>query len=410
MPRPLRLAAVLSIVVVSAFAAGCGSSRPFGPPPEPTTTLAPIPGFDNVRFWGDGDSEKIGAMGLVSFRAEQEHLKKIGHTGPLPPAVYIALSGGGENGAFGAGLLCGWTAHGDRPDFKLVTGISTGALIAPLAFLGPEQDAELRRFYTTVTVRDIARKRGALAALTDDAMADTAPLANLIANMVDEKFLQRVAEEYAKGRMLIISTTNIDAERPVLWDMGAIAKRGGPEAADLFRKVMLASASIPAAFPPQYIEIEIAGQRYDEMHVDGGTTSQVFVYPASLNIREVTARQGVTRERVVYVMRNGRLGPTWDPPAARVLPIAGRSISALVRTQGVGDLYRIYLGALRDGLDFNLAYIPDDLPFPKATAPFDTVYMTNLFEYGFNLAKKGYPWSKTPPGFEVGDIKTAPAK
>ncbi len=390
---------------------GCGATRPYGAPPQAQAALAPIPGVDGpIRFWGDGDADAISAMALAAFAAEEAQIKKAGHTGPLPPASYLAISGGGENGAFGAGLLCGWTAHGDRPDFKLVTGVSTGALTAPLAFLGPEQDATLKRFYTTVTGAQIARKRGLLSILTGDAAADTAPLASLIAEIVDEAFLHRVAEERAKGRLLLIGTTDLDAGRPVLWDMGAIAQRGGPEALALFRKVMLASASIPAVFPPQYIEILVDGRRYDEMHVDGGVTEQVFIYPANLKLHDIFEREHEDREHRAYILRNGLIDAEWAAIRPRALAIAGRSVTELIRTQGEGDLYVIYLDALRDELDYNLAFIPASLPFPRATAPFDKVYMTNLFDYAFNLAKKGYPWDKAPPGFSPGEIQRSPAK
>lgn len=395
-----------AVVILVASMSGCVTSkRPFGPLSGPSVELAEIPGFpEPVRFWGDSHPEALAAMAVAATRREEAYLKRRGHTGGLPPAAMLALSGGGENGAYGAGLLCGWTEHGNRPDFKLVTGISTGALIAPMAFLGSEQDANLKRFYTSVTLKDIAKPRGKLDVLWKDAAADTGPLASLIEQIVDDAFLRRIAEEYEKGRLLFIGTTYIDAERPVLWDMGAIARRGGPEAAALFRKVMLASASIPAAFPPQYIAVESGGKRFDEMHVDGGATAQVFVYPASLDLQQFGSEHGLTRERRLYVIRNGLLGATWYPVNPRALPIATRSISALIRTQGVGDLYRIYLGALRDGLEFNLAVIEDDLPFPPKSAPFDSVYMTNLFNLGYERGKVGYPWMKSPPGFDVEDI------
>ena len=158
-----------------------------------------------------------------------------------------------------------------RPSFKLVTGVSTGALTAPFAFLGPAYDEKLKQVYTTITTKDIFRLRSLLAILLrPDAIALNDPLAKLTAEIVDEKMLKDVATEHLKGRRLFISTTALDAQRPVVWNMGAISASGHPNALGLFRDIMIASAAIPVAFPPIYIKVEAYGQRFDEMHVDGG--------------------------------------------------------------------------------------------------------------------------------------------
>ena len=174
---------------------------------------------------------------------------------------YLAVSGGGDNGAFGAGLMNGWTETGTRPEFKMVTGVSTGALIAPFAFLGPDYDAALREVYTTMTPEKVYRARGLSAALFDDAMADTTPLAEMIAKYADQKMFDAIAREYQKGRLLLIGTTDLDAQRPVIWNIGAIAASGHPEALELFRKILRASAAIPGAFQPVLIDVEIDGQQ-----------------------------------------------------------------------------------------------------------------------------------------------------
>lgn len=163
--------------------------------------------------------------------------------------------------------------------------------------------------------------------------------------------------------------------------------------------MLLASASIPGAFPPVYIEVDANGQRYDEMHVDGGASSQVFLYPAALDWRELSAQLGIKGEGRVYVIRNAELAPDWQAVKPKLAPISGRTISSLIRTQGTGDLYRIYLGTQRDGLDYNLASIPGDFD-EKPTEPFDPEYMQKLFDLGYRLAKAGYPWGKAPPGLE----------
>jgi predicted acylesterase/phospholipase RssA len=235
--------------------------------------------------------------------------------------------------------------------------------------------------------------------LTGDALADTGPLATLIEQHVDERMQQAIAAEYHKGRFLLIGTTNLDAQRPVIWNVGEIAASQSPEALELIRKIMLASASIPGAFPPVYIEVEANGKRYREMHVDGGTTTQVFLYPAALDVRKIESQLGFHRSRSVYVLRNARLTPEWAPTEARLTGIAARSISTLIKTQGIGDLYRIYLGTQRDKIAYHLAFIGDDFSVERKEE-FDSAYMQALYEYGFNLAKSGYPWRQGPPGFE----------
>jgi predicted acylesterase/phospholipase RssA len=195
----------------------------------------------------------------------------------LPPTAFLALSGGGDQGAFGAGLLNGWTAAGDRPQFKLVTGISTGALIAPFAFLGSAYDAKLKELYTNISTRDVLKLRGYVAALTSDAMADTQPLRRMLARHVDRAMLDAIAAEYVKGRELWIATTNLDSRERYIWNLTRIAASRHPKALDLFHSLMIASAAIPGAFPPVLIDVEAAGRGYQEMHVDGGAMAPVFV-------------------------------------------------------------------------------------------------------------------------------------
>jgi predicted acylesterase/phospholipase RssA len=318
------------------------------------------------------------------------------------PAALLALSGGGDNGAFGAGLLCGWSAAGTRPRFKLVTGISTGAIIAPFAFLGPEYDSALR-VYTMVTQKQIFQKRNKLTVLWHSSLTKTHPLAELIAEYVDESLLQAIAAEHQKGRRLFIGTTQFDAQRLVIWNMGAIAASGHPEALQLFRQVVLASASIPGVFPPQYIKVEAGGRTYTEMHVDGGTLAQMILYEDALRpFAEVKKMMGVKRPdrgRILYAIRNSRTKPKWEKVKPRLMPIAFRAINTLIKAQSMGDIYRLYVFARRDGLDYNLATIPGDFP-PAPQEMFDQAYMNKLFNVGYEMARKGYPWQKHPPFFD----------
>lgn len=408
-----RVAGLLAVLVLGVHLAGCGLPR--GPAvPFELQDQAVVPHLTRAaRTWGTELNPEFEAAMLDSVRRERIALG-LEDGGPLPPAAYLALSGGGADGAFGAGLLCGWTVAGDRPQFKLVTGISTGALIAPFAFLGPQYDYVLREVYTGIDTGDILKKRGLLrGALFSDALADARPLWRLLERYVNEDLLEQIAQEYEKGRLLVIGTTNLDARRAVLWNIGEIAASDNPDRLDLIRSILVASASIPAAFPPVLIDVEADGERFQEMHVDGGAMTQVFVYPPTVRLRELAMRSGGDRIRRAYIIRNARLDPQWSQVDRRTLTIAERAISSLIQTQGLGDLYRIYISAQRDGVDFNLAYIPSWFSEERREA-FDPVYMSKLFQVGFDLAVGGYPWQKTPPFFETDAAegtagRTAPA-
>ena len=406
MNRRTSTIAVLLAVLLLLLAQGCATPGRLSAVPVKDTTRATIPGIPNARFWVDADLNPLIREDLKEFEREEVEWTREGQRGPLPPAHYLAVSGGGDNGAFGAGLLVGWTQAGDRPTFKLVTGVSTGALIAPFAFLGPEYDETLRAVYTQVTPQDIAIPRSLLAALTSDGMADNQPLFRLIGKYFTQDLLARIAQEHRKGRLLFIGTTNLDARRPVVWNMGAIAEAAAnnPQALELFRRILLASAAIPGEFPPVMFDVEVDGQPYQEMHVDGGAMRQVFLYPA--NLRDTARREGIQvfaqRVRKAYIIRNARLDPDWATVERSTLTIAGHAISALIQTQGIGDLYRLYLLAQRDGLDFNLAYIGADFT-TEHKEDFDTAYMRALFDYGYQLGRKGYPWRKAPPGLTAAE-------
>ena len=288
----------------------------------------------------------------------------------------------------------GWTTHGTRPQFRVVTGVSAGALIAPFAFLGPHYDDALRSIFTSIGPKDVFHPRNVLIGLASDGMADSGPLSRLVTQYVTPAVLAAVAEEYAKGRVLQIGTTDLDAGRPVTWNMGAIASSDAPGALELFRKIMIASASVPGAVSPVMIDVEIDGKHFQEMHVDGGVIAQVFLYP-NRSLREMQRVTGMPlrRELHVYVIRNGRLDPEWNATERHTLSIGDRAIRALIQTQGTSDLERIYRTAQQDGADFNLAYIGSDFSYPRKEK-FDGEYMTRLFEHAYRLSSKGYRWQK----------------
>lgn len=313
---------------------------------------------------------------------------------------FLSISGGGDNGAFGAGLLNGWTKAGNRPSFDLVTGISTGALIAPFAFLGPEYDYVLKKVYTETSPSDIYQANGITSVFFKDALADSSPLFNLISKYVDENFLKKVAHEYqVNKRWLLIGTTNIDAGAPVLWNMGKIASAGTPESLDLFRRILLASASVPGAFPPILFEVMSGQTSYDEMHIDGGASSQVFLYPSAVSNKTAISKYRNSRNAQAYIIRNSRVDSDWMETERHTLKIIARAVSNLIQSQSNGDLYRIYETTRKDNVGFNLAYIGPDFKV-EHKQEFDTPYMKELFSYGYQRAAAGYVWDKQPPGFK----------
>jgi hypothetical protein len=385
--------ALIFVFALDFFVIGCASTDRLPPVPLSMASKVNVD-IPDARFYPDTDGQRMAALGLQAYKRALA-----AHHGKLSTAYFLAISGGGDDGAFGAGLLNGWSARGDRPEFGLVTGVSTGALSAPFAFLGAEYDAKLKQVYTDTTAADIFSKRSLIAAVANDAMADTTPLRNVIASFVDDAMIQRIADEYAKGRLLLIMTTNLDQGRSVIWNIGAIAASQFPGKRDLIIDILRASAAIPGLFPPVMLDVSIDGQRYQEMHVDGGAVAQAFLYPPTLNLKTNSERYGVQRKRVAYIIRNGRLFRPEEDVKRQTLAIATQAISTMTATSGVNDAYRMYVTTKRDGVGFNLAYIDSHFTVPYK-GPFDQGYMRPLFEYGYEEGKAGYRWHKTPPGYQ----------
>jgi predicted acylesterase/phospholipase RssA len=370
--------------------AGCASDR-YSAVPSALAGDLTFAQVENARFAG----EDVASM-RVEF--ERAFARRRSHAGSAAPVTFLALSAGQEDGAFGAGLLVGWSQHGGRPEFQIVTGTSTGALAAPFAFLGPEFDWALEAMYTRTEVDDIVDARFLVAAVNNDAMMDTEPLARTIAKYLSQRVLQRIAEEYAKGRLLLISTTNLDSSKLVVWNIGAIAASENPDRLELVRKIILASAAVPGLFPPVMIDATLKDGRYQEMHVDGGTASQMFLYPPSLDMAAIIKPFATKVRPAAYVIRNGRVSPQPEEVERGTLQIAGRAITTMIASSAVGELYRIYTTAQRDRIAFNLALIEDDFAEPYQKR-FDHGYMSKLFAYGRAKGVAGYAWQTTPPGF-----------
>lgn len=397
----VRLVVLAGVIAL----AGCGTLLR-NPVPVSATTMATIPHLPDIRARAGTPSATFEDDLAQSFAQESRADFPVVADGTIHYA-HLALSGGGASGAFGAGILNGWSQAGDRPTFKIVTGVSTGALMAPFALLGSSYDAALREFYTTTSSRDIFIMGSILnlaaRALTGDALLDTSPLAALIAQHVDADLLGKIGAAHQRGQRLYIGTVDLDSLDFVVWNMGLIALSGRPESLDLFRQVMLASASIPIAFPPVYFEVELDGRRYDEMHVDGGVGARVF-YNAGL-IRPYVVRQrggqGAAEGREdIFVIHNGQLRPPPQQTRRTVVGIAKRVLDAASRSAVIGSLVRIHATAQAQQASLHWVTIPEGITI-AAEETFDPVAMRALYDLGFDAAVKGAQWATRPPGLAI---------
>jgi Patatin-like phospholipase len=394
-----RLARGLVLAGLAVSLAGCGT-LPRNPVPPELTPVASIPGMSEMRAWGVRPSAVMERDFERSFEQESPADFPRGADG-IVRYPHLALSGGGANGAFGAGFLSGWSATGRRPVFKMVTGVSTEALMAPFAFLGPQYDAALHEFYTTTATRDIFATRSILISLLrGDSLADTRPLATLVARHVDAEFLRQVAAAHHRVRRLYIGTVDLDSQQFVVWNMGLIATSDRPEALELFRKVMFASASVPIAFPPVLFEVKAGGQLYDEMHVDGAVAATVFLHGGVFRPSLIRERAGLGAGREdIFVIHNGQLITDPSPTPRSLRGITARVIEASGRAGMVGALFVIYAFAQHEQASFQWVTIPEGVEIP-GTENFDPVKMTALYEVGYRTALDGPVWSANPPGLQ----------
>jgi predicted acylesterase/phospholipase RssA len=377
------------------------------PPERQCNLVNRVPATDLVDPTRGADTVPVLDVKVSDAMAAQtqwSEVRPVSATSGKKPFNVLVLSGGGAYGAFSAGVLAGWAESGTRPDFDVVTGVSTGALVATLAFLGPDWDPALKRFYTGVKDDDIFARNTYLAALFSDSFRDSKPLAKLIEWIVDDKILAAIAAEHAKGRRLYVGTTHLDSRRLVVWDMGEIASRGRPQDLALFRKVLLASAAIPGFFPPVTINVDIDGKPAEELHVDGGVTASLFfrsphVAPDQLRRLGERPLEGSN----VYAIVAGKLYADPGCVERRLLPIAADSISALLYSQCRGDLFQLYALALATGMNYRVTSIPVELDVPMDATSFDPKAMGWLYEQGREQAKSGKLWRTTPPGTEPGE-------
>ncbi|CAA2102634.1 hypothetical protein MBUL_01785 [Methylobacterium bullatum] len=309
--------------------------------------------------------------------------------------AYLALSGGGGDGAYGAGILNGWSESGKRPEFALVSGVSTGALIAPFAFLGPAYDSTLTDIYTSGVASTLVQSPSVANIVFGSGLFGDGRLRDLVRRYVTPDLLAAIAEQHAKGRRLLVVTTNLDSQRAVIWNMGAIATNGGPNAVALFTDVLTASASIPAVFPPQLLDVQAEGRAFQEMHVDGSVVTPVFTLPQSFLLRDGRLRTAGKAD--IYVIINGRLEPEFDVAQNNTLSIVERSFTTASRARSRATLAATYAFTRGNGMGFNLTYIDESAPNTTTAKGFDTAYMRQLYESGRETGRAGTFWRKNVP-------------
>jgi hypothetical protein len=362
-------------LAVALLGSGCSIIRQ--PYSEVDDTDVRIAGMPHVRAWADDPSQSL--LGL--------------NTSNAPPTM-LTLSGGGAEGAYGAGFLSGWSDAGTRPRFSIVTGTSVGALMAPFAFLGVDYDPVLKEMFTGGQVGNLLRVDG-LNGIIGAGVFKSEPLKQLIERYTDDALLDAVAAEHRKGRLLFVVTTNLDAQRAVIWNMTAIAASQHPARLDLFRRVLIASASIPGMFAPTLIDVESDGKRFAEMHVDGAVTSNVLSVPEALLLAKLPNRSKARPK--LYIIVNGKLAPDFDVVDDGTLSIVARSFSTSVKANTRNTLIATYDFARRNSWEFRATAIERDHAIATSSFNFDAAYLGDLFEYGYARGHSGHAWQTTLP-------------
>ena len=378
LPAHLLLRTAAISIIAGAIAACATPRAPF------TATQAfnaQLPGFPQIREFADAARAKL-QMDPAKINSKQDF-------------AFLALSGGGADGAFGAGVLNGWTVSQERPQFTIVSGASTGALMAPFAFLGPEYDDDIKAMYTAGHAEQFAKAATVTNVLFGAGLISENSAYRIISQYITPRLLANVAREHRKGRRLYVITTNLDAQRPVLWDMGAIAASERPDANALFTEVITASASFPGVFSPVLIDVQADGHRFSEMHVDGELTDPIFVGPEKI-LKSLGISRTASVHKSMYVLINTKLEPSFELTENSPVQVPGRAIFTLTKTERRNSVVAAYEFARRNGFKFNLTYLPRDIP-DKGSVEFDTGYMRSLFAYGYELGRSGAAWHPSPP-------------
>lgn len=382
------------MLLAVAVMAGCRSSDSASSGSSQAPTLPSL-----TRALAPAEAPRIVPAGLTLSSPAVGELKL------RPPRHVLALSSGGLYGAYSSGFLAGWSDTGTRPEFDVVTGVSTGALIAPLAFLGPEFDDRMQQLYTSIRAEDVFKIRAWVTIPFKDAVASSAPLRKLIESQVTPELMERVAAEHRKGRRLYVGTTNLNTRRLVVWDMGAIAARPCPEGCRLFRDVLLASCSVPGMLPPVPFTVEVDGQTITELHADGGVSSQIFVPPIVFKTAGGDGKTPGTGGNL-YAVVSGKLYPDATPVKQRVLPILGATTGTIMYAHCRSELMSLYGQAKLAGMTYHLTALRQDLLVNADTSmTFNQEEMTRLYAEGVRDGLAGPGWRCDPrdilPGADV---------
>jgi len=400
-PVKSRFFTHITLVLATSLISSCANELFRTPVPPELEEVVEVANMPHVRAWGDSFDPAWQDDVVQSIRDEPEGLFPRGPNGEFQYSG-LALSGGGEHGAFGAGFVKGWSASGTRPVFKVVSGISTGALIAPFALLGPEYDDTLEEVYTEVTADDILLKKSILGAYWRESLASNQPLRNMVEEYITDEVIDAIGVAHNNGQRLLIGTTNFDAQRAVIWSMGAVANSRHPDAYDLFRNILVASAAIPVLFPPTFFEVEAGGEVYDEMHVDGGTMGQMVYFGSTIDwraaLREVSGEQEPVDNSVLYIIIDGEIDHHYDVVPRRLVPIANRTITTMIKASALSSLYKMFLHAKFNGYDFRYVSLPKSYE-PLDDTPYDPEEMRRMFRIGHKMGLKGDSWLSTPLEF-----------
>lgn len=369
---PGRIAALSALLLLGA----CGtlSREAFDPA---TARIATPAALADVRFAASDTDAAMNSAGPIRARIAADK----------GDFTVLALSGGGANGAYGAGVLAGWTRAGQRPRFDVVTGVSTGALAAPFAFLGPDWDARMEAAYTDGGADQLISFK-ALAPLRGPSLFSAAPIRRLVEAYIDGAMLQAIAAEHARGRRLLVATTNLDSQETTVWDMGAIATRGDADAVKLFQDILVASSSIPGVFPPVIIGADGPTGRFSEMHADGGVMTPFFTVPESMLLW--TDPGGGVHRGALYILINGQVGSSFGVTRGSLVGILARSWDAMSKASTRTTLAATVGFADRNGLAVQISEIPDEAQAEGLNFKADN--MRRLFRMGYDRALAGKAW------------------
>jgi predicted patatin/cPLA2 family phospholipase len=386
MGQPFYRAAFLALALA---VGGCASVEriPLGASDEHAAAAADMSG---LRFFADAPASQ--------FTADIHRIVEGTAARQEGEITYLALSGGGADGAYGAGILNGWTESGKRPEFTIVSGVSTGALMAPFAYLGPRYDPVLKEIYTNGVAETLLGTPNPVNAVFGPGVYSNKHLHEMVAGYIDEATLASIAREHARGRRLFVVTTNLDSQHAVVWNMGAIAASGSSQALTLFRDVLTASASVPVVMTPTLIDVTSDGRQFQEMHVDGSVSAPVFTLPEAFLLGN--AKLAKTSRTSIYIIMNDKIDRGVEEVRNSTLDIATRTSATFFKTQARSIILGTYQFTRRNGIGFNLTYLDKEVPDGTGLG-LDNAIMRNLYDHGYERGRSGTFWKKAPPAEDL---------